>query len=149
MYFLSYTHDTMAAEDMVQDLFVKLLNFTAVETVTIGTAKNLIFVMAKRMIVDDARHKAFVREAERDLLLRQSFYTSSTAQRIEASNILSLVSHRLETLAPKRSHIYKLNKIDGMTSDEIATALRLSKRTVETHIYLSTKEIKQYLQKIV
>ena len=40
-------------------------------------------------------------------------------------------------------------KHDGKTADEIAEMLNLSKRTVETHIYLSTKEMKGYLRKIV
>ena len=40
-------------------------------------------------------------------------------------------------------------KHDEMPADKIAEALSLSKRTVETHIYLSTKDMKAYLRKIV
>lgn len=64
MYLLSYTHDEMAAEDMLQDLFIKVMSL---EVITLETAKNLLLVMAKRMIIDDARHKAFVRESHRDI----------------------------------------------------------------------------------
>lgn len=145
IYFQSYTHDLMAAEDMVQNLFLKVMT---IDTITDETAKNLLFVMAKRMIIDDARHKAFVRDAERDLMQHQAFCTSSPARRIEAANILSLVSRRINALAPKRAQIFKMYKLEGMTADEIAAQTNLSKRTVETHIYLSSKEMKGYLRKI-
>ena len=36
-----------------------------------------------------------------------------------------------------------------MPTEKIAETLSLSKRTVETHIYLSTKDMKSYLRKIV
>lgn len=144
-YFQAYTHNRMAAEDMTQDLFFKVMN---IDTISGKTARNLLFVMAKRMIIDDARHKTFVREVEKDMLLKQDIYASSPAQRIEAANILSLVTQHLDTLAPKRSHIYKMYKYDGMTTDEISQQLSLSKRTVETHLYLSSKEMKEYLKKI-
>lgn len=61
-YLVSYTHDVMAAEDMLQDLFIKVMSL---DVISENTAKNLIFVMAKRMIIDDARHKAFVRATEK------------------------------------------------------------------------------------
>lgn len=143
-YFQSYTHDVMAAEDMVQNLFVKVMT---IDTITDETAKNLLFVMAKRMIIDDVRHKAYVREAERELQ-REALCTSSPVRRIEAANILSLARQHMDTMAPKRAQIYKMYKWEGMTADEIAEQTKLSKRTVETHIYLSTKEMKSYLRKI-
>lgn len=36
-----------------------------------------------------------------------------------------------------------------MTAQEIALKLNLNKRTVESHIYLSTKEMKSYLKNII
>ena len=53
LYLLSYTHDVMAAEDMLQDLFIKVMSL---DIISLDTAKNLLLVMAMRMIIDDARH---------------------------------------------------------------------------------------------
>ena len=146
-YLVSYTHDVMAAEDMLQDLFIKVMGL---DMISDDTAKNLLFVMAKRMIIDDARHKAFVREAERQMQSSMSSMDKDTvARRIEAADILSLESKHLAEMAPKRAHIYKMYKHEGCTADEIAELLNLSKRTVETHIYLSTKDMKAYLRKII
>lgn len=146
-YLLSYTYDVMAAEDMLQDLFVKVMS---VDVITDETAKNLLVVMAKRMIIDDARHKAFVRETEKQLVYSMSSMdTSSVASRIEAADILSFEQKHLAEMPAKRAAIYKMYKHEDMTTDEIVEKLQLSKRTVETHIYLSTKEMKSYLRKII
>lgn len=146
-YLVSYTHDVMAAEDMLQDLFIKVMNL---DMISDDTAKNLLFVMAKRMIIDDARHKAFIRESEKQMRLSMSSMDgNSMARRIEAADILSLESKHLAEMPAKRAHIYKMYKHEGMTTDEIVEKLQLSKRTVETHIYLSTKDMKAYLRKII
>ncbi len=147
MYLLSYTHDEMAAEDMLQDLFIKVMSL---EVITLETAKNLLLVMAKRMIIDDARHKAFVRESSRDMASDiASRYEQSPAVRVEAKDLLQFESLKLANMPKKRANIYKMYKHDEVSADEIALQLNLSKRTVETHIYLSTKEMKQYLRKII
>lgn len=146
-YLVSYTHDVMAAEDMLQDLFIKVMSL---DVISEKTAKNLIFVMAKRMIIDDARHKAFVRETEKQMKLSmESHDCSSVARRVEAADILSFEQRYLAQMPTKRANIYNMYKHEGLTTDEIVEKLQLSKRTVETHIYHSTKEMKDYLRKII
>lgn len=146
-YLMSYTHDVMAAEDMTQELFVKIMSL---DVISGDTAKNLLLMMAKRMIIDDARHKAFVRKTEMQMMYSiGSMNDNSVARRVEAADILSFERKRLAEMPPKRANIYKMYKHDGMTTAEIVERLGLSKRTVETHIYLSSKEMKSYLRKII
>jgi RNA polymerase sigma-70 factor (ECF subfamily) len=146
-YLLSYTHDMMAAEDMLQDLFLKLLS---VDVLAPETANRLIFVMAKRMIIDDARHKSFVNARERELSSQMSYYeNSSLERRIEARQLLSLARRHLDTMAPKRAEVYSLYRLEGYSASDIANRLNLSRRTVETHIYQATKDMRQYLRMTV
>lgn len=147
LYLLSYTHDVMAAEDMLQDLFLKVMSL---DIISLDTAKNLLLVMAKRMIIDDARHKTFVRESERNIAYTMdSLCEQSPAQRVEAADMLSFERRHLAQMPAKRAHIYEMYKHEELPADKIAEMLALSKRTVETHIYLSTKDMKAYLRKIV
>lgn len=146
-YLVSYTHDVMAAEDMLQDLFIKVMSL---DVISEETARNLLFVMTKRMIIDDARHKAFVRETEKQMACSMSFMDNdSVVRRVEAADILSFEHKHLEEMPAKRAAIYKMYKHEEMSTDEIVEKLQLSKRTVETHIYLSTKDMKSYLRKII
>lgn len=146
LYLLSYTHDTMAAEDMLHDMFLKVMSL---DIITIDTAKSLLLIMAKRMIIDNARHKAFVRKSERHITDYINMLEQSPMHRIEAADMLAFEQRHLAKMPTKRAYIYKMYKHDDIPADKIADMLSLSKRTVETHIYMSTKDMRSYLRKIV
>lgn len=144
-YIMGYTHDSMAAEDMIQDLFIKVMSF---DVITNDTARSLIFVMAKRMIVDDARHKSFIRQQEKNLRQSLSLYDDfSVSKKIAHDELAVMETKVLNSMAPKRAEVYKMYRHDELTAQEIADKLNLSKRTVETHIYLSTKQMREQLRK--
>lgn len=144
-YITAYTHDVMASEDMIQNIFMKLLSM---DVITESTASNLAFVIAKRMMIDDARHKSFVRRQEKDLARSLSLYDDfSVVTKIAHDEIAAFESHFLDDMAPKRAQIYKMYRHEELTAQEIADALNLSKRTVEAHIYLSTKEMREKMRK--
>ncbi len=146
-YFLSYTHDVMAAEDMVQDLFMKVMDL---DVITMNTTHNLIFVMARRMIIDDARHKAYVRRAKHDLMQTVSCYDSySVLRKISCDEIRSAEQVALKRMAPKRAEVYELFRHEELSAKEIASRMGISRRTVETHIYLSTKDVRKEVKKII
>lgn len=146
LYFLSYTHDVMAAEDMMHDLFEKMLSM---DVLMEETAERLVFVMAKHMIINDVRHKAFVRSREKTLREVLSSYDDSMARRIESREILSLAQKRLENMSAKRAEVYEMYRHEELSAKEIAVRLNLSTRTVESHIYSATKEMRQFLKKII
>ena len=145
-YFVSYTHDMMAAEDMLHDLFEKLMTLDIIND---ATAHSLIFVMARHIIVNDTRHKAFVRQSERNMREQLSYYDDSLARRVEARELLALERSRLEAMPVKRAEVYKLYRNRELPAGEIAKQLNLSKRTVEAHIYTATREMRSYLRGIV
>lgn len=146
-YLAGCTHDTMDAEDMAQDIFVKMLS---IGVVTEATAEALLFVMARRMVIDDARHKAFVRQGMKQLACTVSQYdTHSVARRLEVDELLERERAVLARMAPKRARVYEMYRHEELSAKEIAARLDISRRTVETHIYLSTKEMKRQMHGIV
>lgn len=146
-YLAGCTHDTMDAEDMAQDIFVKMLS---IGVVTEATAEALLFVMARRMVIDDARHKAFVRQGMKQLACTVSQYDMhSVARRLEVDELLERERAVLARMAPKRARVYEMYRHEELSAKEIAARLDISRRTVETHIYLSTKEMKRQMHGIV
>lgn len=146
-YLMSYTHDKMAAEDMLQDIYMKTM---MIDVISEETARNLVFVMAKRMIIDDARHKAFVRQQEQDLRQSLSLYDDfSVSSKIARDEIASMEGQILAGMPKKRALVYKMYRHEELTSREIADKLNLSKRTVESHIYNSTKEVRSKLKAVI
>lgn len=147
MYVMGYTHDEMCAEDMVQDLFIKVMGL---DSLTPKTAKNLLFVMARRMIVDDVRHKAFIRRLHDGVQqIMDKFDSMSVVERITCKQIEEQEECRLQTMASQRALVYRMWRKEELTAGEIADRLNLSKRTVENHLYLSRKEIKECLRHVI
>lgn len=146
-YLVSYTKDTMDAEDMLHNLFIKLMSVDIINPVTV---KNLLFVMARRMIIDDALHKAFVRRSvEGYRRTRSQDDGNALSRRLEAADIVSLVDRKLAAMPPRRARIYMMYKHCDMSAKDIAENLKISRRTVEAHIYASNLEMRSYLRKII
>lgn len=142
-----YLHSMADAEDLLHDLFIKVMNL---EMLSEESAPSLLFVMARRMVIDLLRHRAFVRKRKENLYREISYMDEdSLARRVESADLLAFERNYLSQLPVKRARIYKMYKHQEMSAMEIAMKLNLSKRTVESQIYLSTKEIKSYLNNII
>ncbi len=145
-YFASYTHDTMRAEDMLHDLFIKMMQL---DIITETTAHNLLFVMAKHTIIDDARRQSFMRKQQENLRYSMNSMEVSACVKAETSEILALEQQKLSQMATKRARVYKMYRHEELSASEIAQRLDLSIRTVEAHIYIATKEMRTYLKRII
>lgn len=148
LYFIKYTHNEMRAEDMTQDLFVRLMNYE--EMIKEETARNFVFTIARRMVVDDARHREFVRRATVGYLQKMEenrfWLDSETMECRQLREIELAIVGRL----PKRmAQVYSMTRFDGKTSDELASELGISRRTVEYHLFVSRKEVRRCLGKIM
>lgn len=147
-YFTCCTHDEMQAEDMAQELFIKLMNYE--DLILKETAKSFVFTIAKRMVVDYARHKVFVRRATQGYMLKmqeEKFWQDSDT--LECRQISEMERNAIGRLPKKMARVYSLTRFDGKTSQELAEELNISKRTVEYHLLVSRKEIRKMLKKAI
>ncbi len=61
------------------------------------------------------------------------------------SELQAKINVAIASLPDRNREIFRLNRIDGLTNQEIADELNLSKRTVETHISNALKKIKEMI----
>ena len=147
-YFNLYTHDSTKSEDMVQDLFIRLLDYTNI--IVEQTVRSLVFTMAKRMMIDDARRQAFIRRATAEYKLKaedNKFWRES--QSIDCRLIEEVERAKLATMPPKMAEVYRMARFEELTADEMTERLQISKRTVEYHLYVSRKEMRQTIQRAI
>ena len=143
-YLTAYTHNTMDAEDMIQELFMKVMRL---DVFTEETAKSLLFVMAHNMSIDDVRHKYYVRQAE--IHMRNGMELSSPADvydKMERDQIRELEERKLNTMPQKRASVYRMWR-NEMSMKEIAQVLNISRRTAEAHVYNATSEMKEFFRR--
>ncbi len=130
----SYLKSKSDAEELVQDVFLKIRE----KREMLDLSKNIkafIFKVTVNTIYDFIRRKN-IENAFSDYT-RANFETDSNNTWHTVifdemqENIQKLVAH----LPEQQQKIFQLSKEDGLTSEEIAVKLNLSKRTVENHLY--------------
>lgn len=146
LYFLAYTHNEMEAEDLVHNLFMKLMR---VDLIVESTVRHLLFTTAHRMIIDDVRHKYYVRQAE--IRMKNGMELACPTDvydKMERDQLLALEERKLNTMPKKRANAYRLWR-EEKSMQEIAAALNISRRTAEAHVYHATCEMKEFFRKAV
>lgn len=131
------------AEDMVQDLYLKLLGYNTL--LKEETLLNFIYKIAKNLIVDYYRHNKFYVTAHNSFIRELSSTSNITEETIAANEIELIEKQGLESMSAQRRLVYELRQKDGQSVVEIADKLSLSKRTVENHILSARKEMVSYV----
>jgi len=142
---LSYLKNEADSEELVQDVFLKIWE----KRETLDESKNLksfIFKIAVNTIYDFIRHKnvetAFADYARLNFKTDDNYTWHSVIFNEMQQNLEDIVAK----LPEQQQSIFHLSKLQGLTNDEIAEKLDLSKRTVENHLYRAISYLKEYFK---
>ncbi len=143
----SRLHDADLAEDMLQDVFLRLMTYQ--DILREETVKSFIFTIANNMVLDHYRHQAIIRRVHGDIKETASVAFDGTFQKVVCDNIASMEEKVVGNLSNMQQKVYRMARFDEKTSQEIALELGLSSRTVESHLYSSRKEVRNYMARMV
>jgi RNA polymerase sigma-70 factor (family 1) len=142
---LVLTKSVELAEDMVQDIFLKIWQkreqFTAIERF-----EDYLFIMARNHIYTELKKKS------RDENFRQqvqTYFESSVSNAditLLTKETQEQIRKAIQQLTPQQQLVYKMSREEGLTHEEIAEKLNISRNTVRNHIVQSLKQIREYLQ---
>lgn len=132
------------AEDLSQDVFVRLLEHCQI--LRRETLKNIIFTIAKNLVIDYLRRHYCQHELMEYFMSTYSEYSTSTESNIIANDLAEQEEYRISLLPQQRQKIYRLVRFDDKNVQDIAKSLKISPRTVENHLLLSRKEVREYIK---
>lgn len=143
---LKFVHVDAVAEELLQDLFLKIWEKRELIDPQ-QSFKAYLYRVAEHLIVDYYRKLAREIKIERDTDslslvvsdIAEELYLDGRAQKI--------VNEAIETLPPQQQSIFRMCKIDGLSYEEVGKKLHISQATVNTHISRATKTIKDYVLK--
>lgn len=146
-YLLKLTHVPEISEEIVIDIFVKIWQGREL-LVKVDSFEGFLLTVARNKGID------FLRTTSRQARLQQ-VYKDQLDQAADKQVDDILIDAELRTiwlnainqLPPQQKIIYRLRNEEGMSYDEIANALNLSRNTVRNHLATATQSLSELLKK--
>lgn len=113
------------------------------------TVKYFLFTIARNLVTDYIRR--YYKKQEIDSYLYDFTVTSSndTEEKIIADDLMAMERTRLAAMPEQRRLIYTLNRFEDKSSPEIASELELSCRTVENHLFLGRRDMRDFFRNCI
>jgi RNA polymerase sigma-70 factor (ECF subfamily) len=139
---LKLTKDPLVSEDILQEVFIRLwekrqdINFEQ-------PVVNWIFVISFNLSIDYTRKKLREQELHRKLLLD----TNAIPQNGSVyEDYYQLLKRAIEQLSPQKQRIVKLCKLEGMTYEEAAAEMKISRHTVKEYLSAAMASLSEYVR---
>ena len=143
-YALRFTKSREYAEELVQETFVRLWMHR--KNLKQGLSFNAyLFTIIKHLAFDFLKKAAQETEMKAALLEGHVSLSNPVEAGLTYEEYEQTALHAIDQLSPRRQVIYKLSRDNGMTYEEIALHLGISKNTVKEQIAQATRSIKEYL----
>lgn len=143
-YIYLFTRSEEETTELLQEVFVGLWEKKE-KLSAIDCFKSYLFRAAKNKLLNQVRHARV-----RDRVLTEISRTAgpsheSVYYRITYKEYNRLVYEAVERLPPKRQQIFRMNVEQGLSYDEIADYMSISKSVVKNQFYTACASVRQYL----
>jgi len=142
------TEDINQAEDIVQDIFVKIWN----DPDLLDDNKNInsyLYTMVRHRALEVIRRENIGQKINQQLEYLQNNTSNADVEDDEIEKLLLLeqIYVSIRQLPPKCSEVFTLSKVNGLTYVQIAEKMNISVKTVENHMGKALRLMRELLTK--
>lgn len=145
-YVFAITHSQYVAEEITQEVFLKLW-LNRAELDKIDNADSYIFTIARNKTLNYLRKANYDQKLMHNIQSLMISTANNVDERQAATDCDSVLEKAITQLSPQRKHVYQLSRRDGLTHNEIAHQLNISRNTVKNHLVETLRFIRSYLRK--
>ncbi|MBS1563717.1 MAG: RNA polymerase sigma-70 factor [Bacteroidetes bacterium] len=140
---LAYVKRSTEAEDMVQDIFVRVWVYRA-RLVDVKDFADYLFILSRNQLLSAMRRRVqeMGQEIPEDILREPDDPDVLLLKQDLAQQLHKAVA----MLPPQQQAVFTLSRFEHLSQDEIAEKLGISKRTVKFHMGEALKFLRKYLR---
>ena len=150
LFFFAHTFigESEIAEEVVQDVFIQI--WEKKESLEIQTSpKSYLYTAVRNRSINYLKSKLAKIRSETEVTLDMVIESNhdSADSKLSEKELIQLIQIGIYSLPEKCRIIFKLSRDSGMTYDEIANELGVSKETVKSQIKIALGKLRQFLGK--
>lgn len=143
-YAFAYLRSRELAEDIVQDVFAKLW----AHRYTVDSSQHLrayVYQIARNTIFNQLKRATYDQRMRDTVFFRQQTQHNEVEEGYFHEELNGLYLEAVAKLPPQRQLVFTLSRNEGMTHDEIAQQLTISRNTVKDQIVKASHFIRHYI----
>ena len=139
-----YTNDTNEAEDIVQDVFLKL--WERRELLDNISLTSFLFMMVRNSCLNHLKHRQIADTETAERLYAADFVPDPSSLLIQ-KELSDSIDQIMEELPPKCKEAFVLSRLNGLKNREIAEHMAITEKVVEKHITRALKRFRDGLRR--
>jgi RNA polymerase sigma-70 factor (ECF subfamily) len=140
---LTYLKSTQAAQDMVQDVFIKIWQ-NRKKLPDLESFDSFLFIIARNHIISALRKKTLFPLVPDDLEIEEKNYLPDKA--LSQKNLAALIARGIDLLPQQQKKAYLLSRDQGLSHEEIAATMQVSKEAAKKNICRALNFLRTYLK---
>lgn len=140
---LTYVKGTHQAKDIVQDVFLKVWQ-NRKKLPEIERFDSFLFIMARNHIISALRKKTFFSLSADDLEIEEKNYLPDKS--LSQKNLAALIARGINLLPQQQKKAYLLSRDQGLSHEEIAAMMQVSKEAAKKNICRALNFLRTYLK---
>ena len=145
-YIYLFTASREAAEEVVQDVFLKIWE-KRTTLAELGSFKAYLFRAAKNQLINHLRREQVRVRVTGELYEAGvgAVNSEDTQHQVDYRRAQGLLREAVDGLPPRRKQVFLLSTEEGLSLDDIATRLGISKNVVKKQLYEAYGTMRDYL----
>jgi RNA polymerase sigma-70 factor (family 1) len=140
---LTYVKSTHQAQDIVQEVFIKIWQ-SRKQLPAVERFDSFLFIIARNHIVSELRKKTILPLHDDVLDIEEKNYLPDKA--LSQKNLAALIARAIELLPQQQKKAYLLSRDVGLSHEEIAENMQVSKEAAKKHICRALNFLRTYIR---
>lgn len=141
---LKFTKSPALAEDVVHDVFVRIWEGRNALKEELSF-QSYLFTLAKNHLLNLLKRASREADILQEMIAHTQVALRTTENSLSYRETSEMISKAIEKLPVQRKRIYELCRQEGLSYEEVARKLGITKGTVNSQMVKSLKSIKDYL----